>query len=166
MKIIHKTSDQLIVKSSFTETSGIFFISIALLILGLFIFYFPEFSQNSEQKKEVFMSLTGMGAILLLTWAISGETTWIFDKNDSYLTVANSYLFIFKASNKYLLGEINEVRLESIEDDGIKSFGVNIFTRENQEIFTGFFDNSEEVARDLAREISKFLNLPAGNSPV
>jgi hypothetical protein len=164
MKITHKTSTQLIVQNSFAENSGIFLISIALSIIGLFVFIFPELSVNSEQRKEVSMSLTGMGAVLLLNWAIGGFTTWIFDKNDSYLTVIISYLFILKISCKYSLNEINEVRLESQTDDGIKSFGVKISTKENKEIFTGFFDYSGEVTRDLVCQISKFLNLPAGNS--
>ena len=136
-----------------------------LLILGLFIFIFPRLSVNSEQQKEVSMSLTGMGAVLLLTWAIGGFTTWIFDKNDSHLTVITRYLFILETSCRYSLTEINEVRLESQTDDGIKSFGVKIFTKENKEIFTGFFDYSGAVARDLASQLSMFLNLPAGNSP-
>ena len=96
MKIIHKTSTRLIVQSSFAESYGISLISIALLMLGLFIFILPELSGNSEQRKEVFISLTGMGAVGLLTWMTSGFTTWIFDKNDSYLTVAISHLFIFR----------------------------------------------------------------------
>ena len=117
MKITHKTSAQLIVQNSFTETYGILLTSIIFLILGLVIFYSPQISQNSEQKQEIFISLTSMGAILFLTWAIKGDTTWVFDKDDSYLVVTTSYLFVFKILCKYSLTEINEVRLESIIDD-------------------------------------------------
>jgi hypothetical protein len=165
MKITHKTSTQLIIQNSSTENFEILLTSIVLLILGLFIFIFPELSVSSEQRKEVSMSLTGMGAFLFLTWVIGGFTTWTFDKNDRYLTIVTSYLFIIKTSCKYSLIEINEVRLESDTDDGIKSFGIKIFTKENKEIFTGFFDYSGEVAIDLASQLSKFLNLPAENSP-
>lgn len=165
MKIIEKTSTKLIFQNSFAENSGVFLISIALLIFGSLIFIFPELSVNSEQRKEVSMSLTAMGAILLLSWAIGGVTTWIFDKNDSCLTITTSYLFVLKTSYKYSLNEINKVRLESKIDDGIKSFGVKIFIKENKEIFTGFFDYSGKVARDLVSQLSNFLNLPAGNSP-
>jgi hypothetical protein len=166
MKITHKTSTKLIIQNSSIENSVILLISIALLIIGLFIFISPELSINSEQRKEVSMSLTGMGAVLFMTWVIGGFTAWIFDNNDKYLTVVTSYLFVVKTSYKYSFAEINEVRLESDTDDGIKSFGVKIFTKENEEIFTGFFDYSGEVARDLASQISKFLNLPAGDFTV
>ncbi len=165
MKITHKISTRLIIQNSFSENYGILLVSIVLLIVGLFTFIFPELSVNSEQQKEVSMSLTGMGAVLLLTWAIGGFSTWIFDKNDSHLTIIIRYLFILKTSRRYSLTEINEVRLESQTDDGIKVFRVKIFTKENNHLITVFPNIlSGEVARDLASQLSNFLNLPVANS--
>jgi hypothetical protein len=166
MKIINKTSDRLIVQSSFAETSGILLISITLLTLGLVIFYFPELSHNSEEKKEVSMSLAAMGAAGLIGWTTTGFTTLTFDKNDGYLTVVTSHLFVLKKSWKYSLTEINEVRVASTTDDGITSFTIEILTKENKKVSTGFSSYSGEAVRDLASQISKFLNISVGNSPV
>jgi hypothetical protein len=165
MRIKHKTLTQLIIQSSFSESFGVFLTSVTLLILGLIIFYVPELSHNNNEQKEVSMSLAGMGAALLLGWAIGGSNTWMFDKNVDYFTVTTSYLFVFKRSYKCSLTEINEVRLESIIDDGIKSYGVKVLTKENKEFFTGFFDYSGEVAKDLASQLSKFLNISVQKYP-
>jgi hypothetical protein len=107
MKITRKTLTQLIIQDSFASTCGFFLTSIVLLIIGLVIFVFPELSHNTEERKEVSMSLTAMGAIGLTR----RSSMWKFDKDDSCFVVTSTYLLLLKRSRSYTLAEIKEVIL-------------------------------------------------------